>query len=160
MIDVTRRAADQIRSLLKQTRAAEGHMLRLTFDGRKGIGMGLGEPAGDEVVIGDANGPVLAISAQLAPRLDGLVFDWIAAEGQGLGRGGCRSGHDWTRSPTSSRRRARRRISHRTGPAGGSVALVKDAERAKDAKVAKIARAGALRGARPGLAGVEHWRCL
>jgi hypothetical protein len=93
MISVTRRAAVEIRGLLKphrptQSRARGGHVLRLTFDGRSGIAMGLGAPAADDVVIGDADGPVLAISAGLAPRLDGLVFDWIIAEVQGLGRGG------------------------------------------------------------------------
>ncbi len=87
MIYVTWRAANQIRSLLKQSRAAAGHVLRLTFDGRKGIAMGLGEPAGDDVVIGDADGPVLAIPPQLAQRLDGLVFDWIISEVRGLGSG-------------------------------------------------------------------------
>ena len=88
MIYVTARAAGEIRGLLKQSRAAAGHVLRLAFDGRKGIAMGLGEPAGDDVVIGDADGPVLAITPQLAQRLDGLVFDWITSEVQGLGRGG------------------------------------------------------------------------
>ncbi len=88
MIYVTARAANQIRSLLKQSRAAAGHVLRLTFDGKSGIAMGLGEPAGDDVVIGDVDGPVLAIPPQLARRLDGLVFDWVTSEVQGLGRGG------------------------------------------------------------------------
>ncbi len=87
MIDVTWRAANQIRSLLKQSRAAAGHVLRLTFDGKTGIAMGLGEPAEDDVVIGDADGPVLAIPPQLAQRLDGLVFDWIISEVRGLGSG-------------------------------------------------------------------------
>ena len=91
MIDVTQRAADQIRGLLthsKHSRAAEVRVLRLTFDGKSGIAMGLGEPAGDDVVIGDADGPVLAIAPQIARHLDGLVFDWITSEVQGLGRGG------------------------------------------------------------------------
>jgi hypothetical protein len=88
MIYVTRRAAVQVRDLLKQSRAAAGHVLRLTFDGKSGIAMGLGEPAGADVVIGDAGGPVLAISAELAPRLDGLVFDWIVSEVRALGPGG------------------------------------------------------------------------
>ncbi len=87
MIYVTARAADQIRSLLKQSRAAADHVLRLTFDGKSGIAMGLGAPAGDDVVIGDADGPVLAIGPQLARRLDGLVFDWIISEVRGLGSG-------------------------------------------------------------------------
>ena len=80
MIDVTSRAANQIRSLLKQSRAPAGHVLRLSFDGKRGLAMGLGQPAGDDVVIGDADGPVLAIPPQLAQRLDGLVFDWIISE--------------------------------------------------------------------------------
>ena len=42
MIDVTRRAAIEIRSLLthsKHSRASAGHVLRLTFDGKSGIAM-------------------------------------------------------------------------------------------------------------------------
>ena len=103
MIDVTRCAAIEIRSLLthsKHSRASAGHVLRLTFDGKSGIAMGLGEPAGDDVVIGDVDGPVLAIAPQLARRLDGLVFDWIISEMQGL--------DGWMRSLTSSSCRARR----------------------------------------------------
>ena len=91
MIYVTRRAAVEIRSLLthsKHSRATEARVLRLTFDGKSGIAMGLGEPAEDDVVIGDADGPVLAIPPQLAQRLDGLVFDWVTTEVQGLHRGG------------------------------------------------------------------------
>ena len=87
MIYVTARAANQVRSLLKQSRATADHVLRLTFDGKSGIAMGLGAPVGDDVVIGDADGPVLAIPPQLAGRLDGLVFDWIISEVRGLGSG-------------------------------------------------------------------------
>jgi len=90
MIYVTRRAAVEIRSLLthsSRSRTAEDRVLRLTFDGKSGIAMGLGEPAEDDVVIGDADGPVLAIPPQLARRLDGLVFDWIISEVRGLGSG-------------------------------------------------------------------------
>jgi len=88
MIYVTRRAASEIRGLLKHSRASAGHVLRLAFDGKHGIAMRMGEPAGDDVVIGDADGPVLAITPELARRLDGLVFDWVISEVQGLGRGG------------------------------------------------------------------------
>jgi hypothetical protein len=88
MIYVTPRAAVEIRALLERPRAEAGHALRLALDGRSGIVMQLRAPTGNDAVLADAHGVLLAIAPELARRLDGLVFDWVVSEVQGLRHGG------------------------------------------------------------------------
>lgn len=86
MIGITRRAATELRSILSASRAQPGHALRLAPDGKGGIRMQVGPASDHDVVIEDQTGPVLLIGAELARRLQGLVFDWLITEVQGSPR--------------------------------------------------------------------------
>ncbi len=83
MIGVTRQAVRELRGLLTQTRAESGHALRLALDGRGGISQAIGPARPGDLQFNDDFGLVLSIGAELAQRVDGLVFDWVIRDNQG-----------------------------------------------------------------------------
>ena len=87
MIGVTRQAVRELRGLLTQTRAEPGHALRLALDGRGGISQAIGPARPGDVRFNDDFGLVLSIGAELAQRVDGLVFDWVIRDHQGRNYG-------------------------------------------------------------------------
>lgn len=80
MVLVTPAAASVLRSMLKDSRAAAGHAVRLIPDRRGGLSMLIGPPeAGDEIVQ-ESGAVVLIVAAALVARLDSLIFDWGTRE--------------------------------------------------------------------------------
>lgn len=95
MILMTHNAAELLRSMLTSTQAAPDQALRLAPDGRGGIARTIAAVQAGDVTVADAAGPLLAVEAALARRLDGLVLDWVVGE-----RGTARLGRFAFRRPT------------------------------------------------------------
>lgn len=80
MVLVSPAAANELRSLLKHSRATPGHAVRLIPGHLERLNMLIGPPEAGDEVIWDNGAIVLIISAALVTRLDGLVFDWSVHE--------------------------------------------------------------------------------
>ena len=80
MISLTPRAARELRMILTRVHARPDEALRLALDGRGGISRIVSTASGSDLRFADEAGPVLLIGAELAQRVDGLVFDSIRHE--------------------------------------------------------------------------------
>ena len=83
MLTITERAMTVLAEMRDLTAEDEWDVLVLYPEDDGGIGFGVGEPEeGDEVAEWEGR-VVVAVARELAPAVDGLVLDFVEAEGEG-----------------------------------------------------------------------------
>ena len=83
MISITAAAAAHLRGLIKHSRGQPEQAVKLVSNGKNGLSMSIGTAGEGDTVLHDDSGPVLIIAAEVAQRLDGLVFDRLVTEVDG-----------------------------------------------------------------------------